>query len=230
VTWIAELATRFDRERRRRQSVAYGSLGSLSEADDAGHIGPRPHQSRRLDPVDGIRLASRHQRGRRRRPPVRRRADQSGLPQCRERRARATRPPRRIRRPALFESRSPRPAPLRPALRGTGGAADALCPRRVSPARSWKCGSASGRAPAPQTALSRRRSTATVRPLGDRKLEGGETAAASFTVTNTGDRRGARTWVAAWNENPKPFIWTRTAEQILESPSRLLQRINGGAH
>jgi transposase/transcriptional regulator with XRE-family HTH domain len=39
-----------------------------------------------------------------------------------------------------------------------------------------------------------------------------------------------RNWVAAWNENPKPFIWTKTAEQILESLSRLLQRINGGEH
>lgn len=25
-----------------------------------------------------------------------------------------------------------------------------------------------------------------------------------------------RAWIAAWNENPKPFIWTKTAEQILE--------------
>jgi len=39
-----------------------------------------------------------------------------------------------------------------------------------------------------------------------------------------------RNWVAAWNVNPKPFIWTKTAEQILESLSRLLQRINGGGH
>ena len=39
-----------------------------------------------------------------------------------------------------------------------------------------------------------------------------------------------RNWVTAWNENPKPFIWTKTAEQILESLSRLLQRINGGGH
>ena len=39
-----------------------------------------------------------------------------------------------------------------------------------------------------------------------------------------------RNWVAAWNENPKPFIWTKTAEKILESISRLLQRINGGRH
>ena len=37
-----------------------------------------------------------------------------------------------------------------------------------------------------------------------------------------------RNWVAAWNENPKPFMSTKTAEEILESLSRLLQRINGG--
>lgn len=36
-----------------------------------------------------------------------------------------------------------------------------------------------------------------------------------------------RNWVAAWNENPKPFIWTKTAEQILQSLSRLIKRITG---
>ena len=39
-----------------------------------------------------------------------------------------------------------------------------------------------------------------------------------------------RAWVAAWNENPKPFIWVKTAEQILESITRLLKRINGAGH
>jgi transposase/transcriptional regulator with XRE-family HTH domain len=39
-----------------------------------------------------------------------------------------------------------------------------------------------------------------------------------------------RNWVKAWNENPKPFIWTKTAEQILERLSRLLKRINGAGH
>lgn len=42
--------------------------------------------------------------------------------------------------------------------------------------------------------------------------------------------RDIRDWVTAWNENPSPFIWTKTAEQILESLSRLLKRINGGGH
>jgi transposase len=39
-----------------------------------------------------------------------------------------------------------------------------------------------------------------------------------------------RSWVAGWNENPTPFIWTKSAEQIPESLSRLLQRITGGGH
>jgi transposase len=39
-----------------------------------------------------------------------------------------------------------------------------------------------------------------------------------------------RNWVTAWNENPRPFIWTKTAEQILESIKRLLQRINDPGH
>lgn len=39
-----------------------------------------------------------------------------------------------------------------------------------------------------------------------------------------------RNWVKAWNENPKPFIWTKTAQEILESIARYLQRINGAGH
>lgn len=39
-----------------------------------------------------------------------------------------------------------------------------------------------------------------------------------------------RKWVKAWNENPKPFIWTKPAEQILDSLKRLLQRTTGARH
>jgi transposase len=39
-----------------------------------------------------------------------------------------------------------------------------------------------------------------------------------------------RDWVAAWNQDPKPFIWTKSAEQILESIASLLQRIKDGGH
>lgn len=39
-----------------------------------------------------------------------------------------------------------------------------------------------------------------------------------------------RSWVEAWNANPKPFVWTKTAEQILASLGRLIQRITGAGH
>jgi transposase len=42
--------------------------------------------------------------------------------------------------------------------------------------------------------------------------------------------RDIRDWAAAWNENPKPFIWTKTADQILERLGRLIQRIKGARH
>jgi transposase len=39
-----------------------------------------------------------------------------------------------------------------------------------------------------------------------------------------------RTWIADWNEDPKPFVWKKTAEEILDSLSRYLQRISGAGH
>ncbi|MDG4785959.1 IS630 family transposase [Micromonospora sp. WMMD1102] len=39
-----------------------------------------------------------------------------------------------------------------------------------------------------------------------------------------------RAWIAAWNSNPRPFIWTKTAEEILESLARFCRRISGAAH
>jgi transposase len=39
-----------------------------------------------------------------------------------------------------------------------------------------------------------------------------------------------RTWIAQWNTNPKPFVWTKTAEEILNSLARYLQRISGAEH
>jgi transposase/transcriptional regulator with XRE-family HTH domain/DNA-binding CsgD family transcriptional regulator len=37
-------------------------------------------------------------------------------------------------------------------------------------------------------------------------------------------------WVDTWNEDPKPFIWTKSAEEILESLGRLLRRIKDPGH
>src|SRR6266700_1276832 len=36
-----------------------------------------------------------------------------------------------------------------------------------------------------------------------------------------------REWVSTWNEDPKPFVWKKTAEEILDSLARYLQRVTG---
>jgi transposase/AraC-like DNA-binding protein len=37
-------------------------------------------------------------------------------------------------------------------------------------------------------------------------------------------------WIAAWNHDPKPFVWTKTADQILDSLTSYLQRTNDSRH
>jgi transposase len=60
-------------------------------------------------------------------------------------------------------------------------------------------------------------------------------------LTNKKLRRGAhrsvgqlnadiRAWIQTWNHNPKPFVWTKTADQILESISRYCTRITESRH
>jgi transposase len=39
-----------------------------------------------------------------------------------------------------------------------------------------------------------------------------------------------RGWIKDWNSHPKPFIWTKSADEILESLGRLLKRISGAGH
>lgn len=39
-----------------------------------------------------------------------------------------------------------------------------------------------------------------------------------------------RTWIKLWNENPRPFVWTKTADEILERLSGYLQRIKDSGH
>jgi transposase len=39
-----------------------------------------------------------------------------------------------------------------------------------------------------------------------------------------------RGWVKDWNTHPQPFIWTKSADEILESLGRLLKRISGAGH
>jgi transposase len=39
-----------------------------------------------------------------------------------------------------------------------------------------------------------------------------------------------KTWMKTWNDDPKPYVWTKTADQILESIARYCTRINESRH
>jgi transposase len=60
-------------------------------------------------------------------------------------------------------------------------------------------------------------------------------------LTNKLLRRGAhrsvrqlnaeiRAWIDSWNDDPRPFVWTKTADEILDSIARYCQRINESRH
>jgi transposase len=60
-------------------------------------------------------------------------------------------------------------------------------------------------------------------------------------LTNKKLRRGAhrsvrqlntdiRAWIDTWNNNPKPFVWTKTADEILDAITRYCTRINESRH
>ncbi len=39
-----------------------------------------------------------------------------------------------------------------------------------------------------------------------------------------------KAWIQTWNDDPKPYIWTKTADQILESITRYCTTINDSGH
>jgi transposase len=39
-----------------------------------------------------------------------------------------------------------------------------------------------------------------------------------------------RTWIDTWNDDPKPFVWHRTADEILDTLAQYCQRITNSAH
>lgn len=39
-----------------------------------------------------------------------------------------------------------------------------------------------------------------------------------------------RTWIQTWNDNPRPYVWTKTADQILASIGNYCTRINDSGH
>ena len=48
------------------------------------------------------------------------------------------------------------------------------------------------------------------------------------SVAGTGETTSATG--SAWNEDPKPFVWTKTAEEILDSLARYISRISDAGH
>jgi hypothetical protein len=37
-------------------------------------------------------------------------------------------------------------------------------------------------------------------------------------------------WIQAWNDDPKPFVWTKTADELLDPLASYLQRTNNSGH
>ena len=40
--------------------------------------------------------------------------------------------------------------------------------------------------------------------------------------------KDVRDWIMTWNQDPKPFAWTKTAEEILNSLTKYISRISDG--
>ncbi|MBY4576255.1 IS630 family transposase, partial [Gordonia paraffinivorans] len=39
-----------------------------------------------------------------------------------------------------------------------------------------------------------------------------------------------RAWIETWNDNPRPYVWVKTADQILDSIAHYCTRINDSGH
>jgi hypothetical protein len=39
-----------------------------------------------------------------------------------------------------------------------------------------------------------------------------------------------QSWTDTWNDNPRPFVWTKTADEILDTIAAYCQRINDSGH
>jgi transposase len=39
-----------------------------------------------------------------------------------------------------------------------------------------------------------------------------------------------RDWIDTWNDDPRPYVWVKTADQILEALGRYCERISGAGH
>jgi transposase len=41
---------------------------------------------------------------------------------------------------------------------------------------------------------------------------------------------GIRAWIEHWNQNPRPFAWTKTADEILDSLAKYIAKISGASY
>jgi hypothetical protein len=41
---------------------------------------------------------------------------------------------------------------------------------------------------------------------------------------------GIRAWIEHWNASPRPFAWTKTADEILNSLAKYISRISGARY
>jgi transposase len=48
--------------------------------------------------------------------------------------------------------------------------------------------------------------------------------------STTALNRDIRAWIQTWNDDPRPFVWTKPAEAILDSIRRYCERINQSGH
>lgn len=46
----------------------------------------------------------------------------------------------------------------------------------------------------------------------------------------SGPAASIHTWIARWNDEPQPFVWHKTADEILESLAAHCQRISDSGH
>jgi hypothetical protein len=42
--------------------------------------------------------------------------------------------------------------------------------------------------------------------------------------------RAIQGWIDTWNTNPRPFVWIKTADEILDTIASYCQRINDTGH
>jgi transposase len=43
-------------------------------------------------------------------------------------------------------------------------------------------------------------------------------------------QQSIQAWIDTWNDDPRPFVWTKTADEILGTIATYCQRINASGH